>query len=655
MSMLSNSISGLLAAQRALSTTSHNISNVNTEGYTRQRAEFSARTPQGFGNGFVGTGVSIDTVRRLYDQSREEALRSSSSEFKRLETFAGLAARVDNLLADADVGLSPAMQGFFDAVQEVAADPSSGTARRVLLTEGENLVGRLRFLDQRLSEIDTDTTRSMGVQVDEINEYAEGIAELNKEILLVQGRVGQPPNDLLDQRDKLVQQINQRIGAKVVAQDDGQYNVFIGNGQPLVTGSKVSHLTLVDNEHDKSVKEIALSTGNGAVNITRNLSGGTLGGMLDFRREVLEPTRNDLGRVAISLAMQFNEQHRQGVHFANGEAQMGGAFFDLSAAQPAVYGPDGLVDGAVSLDPERIGQLTGSDYRLDYDGSDWTLTRLSDNKTFTDFDEVREQEGLDIDTNALAANPNDSFLIRPTARAAGGIGMEVVNASEIAIAAPVVSGVATNADGTPANHGSGTVSVGVNSPQGLPLKQQDAIQVRYQGEELHIRMSIDGQDYEGTLSGHVPGESFDLRSVTFTSALGGTVPLAPDLSITLSGDLAEGDAFVIQSSGPGDNGNALDLGAIQEDSFLDGGASTLQQAYSGLVGDVGTNTMRAQINRDAQEVVFEQAQQQRDAYSGVNLDEEAANLLKFQQLYQASAQVITVANSVFQSLLQAVR
>src|SRR5690625_5119626 len=289
------SVAGLLAFQRALATTSHNISNVNTEGFSRQRVHLVTQVPHAQGGHFVGTGVVVSDVQRIFDSVRMSAVRTNTSEFQRLDAYHELSSRIDNLLADKDAGLSPAMQGLFEAVNEVANDPTSQTSRQVLLSEGQNLVSRLHFLDGRFDELERDVNARMTAQVSELNELAQGIAKLNKEIAHSTGRTGGTPNDLLDQRDHMITRMSGLVAVQTVVQNDGSINVSIGNGQPLVVGYKANSLEVTRNQYDKSRMDISFSLGSSSINVTHGIHGGSLGGMLTYRDDGLDPARRELG------------------------------------------------------------------------------------------------------------------------------------------------------------------------------------------------------------------------------------------------------------------------------------------------------------------------------------------------------------------------
>ncbi|HET9446920.1 MAG TPA: flagellar hook-associated protein FlgK, partial [Steroidobacteraceae bacterium] len=312
--LLSTGVSGLLAFQRALSTTSHNISNVSTDGYSRQRVEMGTRPAQAYGNGWVGQGVNVQTTQRVYDSFVAAQTRSSASSLEHLDIYASNAERLNNMFGDSANGLSATLQKFVNAFQSVANSPASVPARQVLLSEANTLQQRLKFFDGRLDEIGNEINARIKGEVAEVNTLAAGIARLNNEIASGIARTGgQPPNDLLDQRDRLLDQLAQKISVNAVVQDGGTVNVFVGSGQPLVLGADVNQLTTIQDPFDSTQLTIALETPGSSVDISRNISGGALGGLLDFRSEQLDPAHNALGRIAVALSDVVNTQHREGM------------------------------------------------------------------------------------------------------------------------------------------------------------------------------------------------------------------------------------------------------------------------------------------------------------------------------------------------------
>lgn len=651
--LLSNSLSGLLAFQRALATTSHNISNSTTPGYNRQRVELGTRIPQQYGGAWIGAGVNLISVTRVVESARQASVRTNSTDFYRLDTFAELAGRIDNLLADKTAGLSPAMQGVFDAIQTVSNDPASQTSRQVLLDEGNNLVSRFKFLEGRLNELERDISQRLKVQVAEINEYAQGIAQLNYEIAKATGNAGGvPPNDLLDKRDHLLLQLSERVATQVVIEDDGSMNVSIGKGQPLVVGNTANKLTITMNAYDKSRPEVSFVGTHSTINITDSMTGGTMGGLLEFRHTMLDTTRQQLGQLAATIALDFNRQHSLGMRFDTNPPQLGGNFFTVATPRVLPHESNSAsLTGSptVEFDLDNLGQLKGADYRLSFDGTDWTLRRLSDGQSWTAAaGDTFSVDGLTIDTSTITGmQDGDSFLLQPTRDVVDQLSMAIDRPEQIAAASPVITGEATDSTGQSINTGSGRIGTAlVSDATGLPLDVDEPIRLIFDGTGA-FTVEQNGVTL-GTIA-YDPVADVDGKTVT--------LPGYPGISFTLAGSPHAGDEFVIASNqnGRGDNSNMLQLGLLQDKAGMVNGNATYQEFYSGLVGDVGASTMRVNINRDAHEVLLNQSIASHEAVSGVNLDEEAANLMRYMQAYQAAAQLISVADSLFETLLTAVR
>lgn len=548
--ILGTAMSGLMAFQRSLDTTSHNIANVNTEGYSRQRVELNSRLPQYTGGSYIGQGVDVATVTRSYDQFITNQLTASTSAFAETNTFSTLAARVDNIVASEATGLSTSLKAFFNSANGVANDPTSLAARQVMVSEAGSLSQQFNRLSSQFDSLRNEANGQMQSTVDEINALAANIAELNGKIAVVATRSfdAQPPNDLLDQRDALVTKISEKLSVTAIPQQDGTVSLFVGKGQALVLGTAPAKLTVVGSSADPSHKEILL----GGQDIGKDITGGELSGAIKFRDQVLDPAQQQLGLVAAGLTLQLNALHTTGFDL-NGVA--GTDMFSLGTpalSVPVTPDPANVGSITATYDPLTIGQLTPSDYELSYDGASFMLTRLSDN-TVTTFagppPSTITGPGFSIATGATVA-ANDSFLIRPTFNAAQKMTTLITDPAKIAAA-------------------------GTTGGPGLPI--------------------------------------------------------------------------------PGDNTIALGLANLEKQATLLGGKTTLNGAYGQLVAKVGSLAHTAKISSTAQEALLNHAKQSRESLAGVNLDEEAANLVKFQQSYQAAAQVISVANSLFDTLIGAMR
>ncbi|MAT66094.1 MAG: flagellar hook-associated protein FlgK [Gammaproteobacteria bacterium] len=643
--ILGTASSALLSFQRALATTGHNIANVNTDGFSRQRVDLSTQTPNSSGAGFIGNGVKIDGVQRSYDDFLERELRSSIGARDSSRTYAEFASVVDNLLADPNSGLSPALQNFFDSIQQVADDPTAIPARELMLSEAESLVASFRHIDGELDGLRERIGIEFRNQVSEINDLADSIASLNEDIALAFGSgTGQPPNDLLDQRDQLVLKLSEKIGVTTLEQSDHTLNVYIGNGQPLVVGQKAGSLSVQRNSLDSQQLDIGFSFGGGGSSlITDKISGGSLGGIIEFRKQVLDPSQNRLGQIAVSLAEAFNAQHRVGQDLDGNPGSSLPDFFAVTDPNDQVFSNltnAGSSSLNVAFDTATIDQLTADEFRLSYNGGTWTLENLTSGATdtitpgttFTGY-------GLDIDLSVTGtAVDGDSYLLRPTRQGGNDIAANITNPREIAAAAPVRIDAAAGAAGIPSNTGSGQFSSGVvtGTLPSLPitLTYDDATNTFTDGGSISF-------GYDPTTQ----------SGATFTSADTGI----SGLEFTISGTPDNNDQFVISanSGGGGDNRNALALAGLQTDRTMNNATASFQDSYGQMIADVGVKTRRAQTLATTQGNLANQAQARHDAVSAVNLDEEAAELLRWQQAYQAAAQVVTISDTIFQTLLQA--
>jgi flagellar hook-associated protein 1 FlgK len=624
--MLGTGLSSLRALQRALDTTAHNIANVSTPGYSRQRVEFQTRQPSVVGASWVGNGVDVSQIRRVYDQFLTAQVRNSSGNLARLEAFATQAERLDNMLGDTTNGLSASLQAYTDALSEVSSTPGSIPARQVLLAEGRALVQRMQDYDTRLREMSAAIDTRFAGEAREVSLLAQGIARLNGEITVATQNTGQAPNDLLDQRDRLIDEISGKVAVTTVTDGDS-INVFIGNGQPLVLGVTSSEITTVIDPYDPERTQFALNTPTGTVDISRAVSGGTLGGLLDWRREMLEPARNELGRIALAISSQVNAQHREGMDLTGA---LGGDFFGIGGV--------GVTDvttntgtAVVTATRTDVGAITGGDYVLARTGTGYTLRRQDTGAavTFTGTGTALDPilaDGLSIVVGAGVAT-GDQFTIHPTRDAILGFNVAITDPARVAAAAPIRGSAATT------NSGNATVSAGEVLDSGNVNLLTTANIVFTSATQY----TING----GPAQAYTPGANID----------------ANGWRVVINGAPAVGDTFTVRSNAgaTGDNRNVFALSDALGAGVLEGGTISVASAVERLTADVGLQTRTAQVNRDAESVVNSDDLAARDSVSGVNLDEEAAAMLRYQQAYQAAAQIIAIASDLFDSLIGAVR
>jgi len=575
--MLGTAITGLQAFQRSLETTSHNISNVNTEGYSRQRVDLATNKEQMIGVGYLGTGVGINNISRSYDQFITTQLRSSTAAYGDVDKYSQLASQVDDIMADPAVGMEPAIKNFFNAVHEATDDPTSVPARQVLLSETEILTSRFDTMNSRFTQIREQINTDMVVMADEISGYADSIAKLNVQIANAQGQASgdQQPNDLLDKRDAVLNQLAELVDVSVVPSNSMMVSVFMGQGQVLVLDTVANQVGTRPTAFDPSKLDMTIKTGAGTEGVVTNqITGGALAGTLRFRDEILDPAQQRLGSVAASIGMEFNKIHQTGFDL---EGVAGGLYFKGLEKIPVAQHSNNV--GAMALtatfDADNIKNIDFSDYKVEMTSTSpvntYSLTRLADNQSFdlvesvapdpTDFlvpvNSTNELPGIKItfDVSKGAANVGDAFLIRPTFTAASTIAQNITDPSKVALA--------TNK--------------------------------------------------------------------------------SPDDSYTINGPM------------PGDNRNGLLLAELENKKGMLGETASFQGGYGLVVSEVGVLTSSAKIATAAQETLLNNAKDAWGSVSGVNLDEEAANLIKFQQSYQAAAQMISVSNTLFDSLIGAVR
>ncbi len=625
-SVMNTSLTGMLAFQRALAVTSHNIANANTPGYSRQVVDFSARPGTGVGSGYIGGGVQISSVRRMYDDLLGENLQTATTGQARFSTLNDLASRLDALLADPDTGLSSSLQSFFGAVQDVASDPASIPARQALLGEASSVAERFQSLDGQLDDIGKEVNAGVRGAVGDINRLASSIAEVNQRIA-VAGGLDRAPVDLQDERDRLVRELSGKVGVTTALQDDGTLSVFIGSGQTLVIGNNAQELAVQQSEFDPTIVNVVYKGSAGTASMDRSLTGGELGAYLEFRDSLLDPARRSLGQTATAFASQFNAQHESGMNLSGA---LGEAFFDV--ATPAVNGSaNNTGTGSVVASVGDLGGLTGDDYVLTYDGSDYALTNFSTGAAvpMTGSGTVGDPfiaDGLELVVSGAPA-AGDKVRIVSTAEAAGSVRSRISDPTSVAIAAP------TRATAALGNLGDAEISQSVVTDISDPALLSTAV-IEFTSASTY------------TINGAGSFAYTDGDPITINGS-----------EVTISGVPAVGDRFTIEanSGASGDNRNGLRLAGVQSVGVLAGGTVSIGESHSRLIAAVGSTTHQVKSNLAAQDALLTSAEDAVMSQSAVNLDEEAAKLIQYQQAYQAVAQVVAVANSLFDSLLYATR
>ncbi|HCM9323132.1 TPA: flagellar hook-associated protein FlgK [Enterobacter hormaechei subsp. steigerwaltii] len=447
-SLINSAMSGLSAAQSALNTVSNNISSYNVAGYTRQTTILGASNSTLTGGGWVGNGVYVSGVQREYDAFITNQLRAAQNQSSGLTTRYQQMSKIDDVLSDTTNSLSANLQDFFKSLQTLVSNAEDPAARQTVLGKADGLVNHFKTNDQYLRDQDAQVNTAISTSVDQINNYAKQIANLNDQISRLTGvGAGASPNELLDQRDQLVSELNKIVGVDVTVQDSGTYNISIANGYTLVQGSNASQLAAVKSSADPARTTIAyVDTAAGNVEISeKQITTGSLGGLLTFRSQDLDQARNTLNQMALAFADAMNTQHQAGFD-ANGDA--GGKLFDFGS--PAVLS-NGKNTGSASVTATMTDstKVQATNYKVEYNGTDWTITRLSDNTSFTakpDASGNLSFDGLNVKISGSADN-KDSFIVKPVNDVIVNMDVAISDESKLAMASAKGSGESDNTNG----------------------------------------------------------------------------------------------------------------------------------------------------------------------------------------------------------------
>lgn len=664
-------VSSLIANQHALTTTGHNIANVNSAGYSRQTVATKALVGQNMGTGYVGKGVQVASVMRHYNELLGKQSNAANA------ANAADAIRYQSLMQMQDVysggegSLGAAINSMMNAFADVGAAPADGTARNVVLTRMSELTARFRAASATLQEQDYSTKQQLTNNVTLVNNLAVQVATLNSQIARALAS-GHQPNDLLDARDQIIREINQFVQTSQVEADDGSVSLFAGGSQALVLGSSAGQLSVAETAEYPGSGKLSLyfSQKNGApIELTAAMvGGGEIAGLLNFNNNDLVAGRNLLGRLALSIGTELNTQNKLGLTLSG---VYGTDLFQLSNQSTGWSNITGYNAGnaatSATTQVQNSRSLVASDYKIQFDGNGGAqLIRLSDGQltpmTVDPINGIHQTvDGLAFSVPvavATAAQKGQSILFQPFNKAADEIQPLVHNAADLAVASAVTANITSSNGGTlqlsklnATNLGAVTTAGGNTVYTQVPAVNQPAT----------IRFTDDSGSYEVAYNiWDTATESWQAQTATgsYTSGSAITVP-GLGWSIAMTGTPKMGDTVSV--------GNALDLGdgyklnAGNASAFLDlrdtaifDNGTTLSDGFSSAMAVIGTRTQSAQYAAKLSETVANNLNADRTAVSGVNLDEEAARLLQYQQAYQASAKIIQTAQSLFDSVLNAV-
>lgn len=664
--ILGTGVSGLAAAQYGLDTTGHNIANVNTDGYSRQRVETVSTVGNAFRSTFLGNGTQLSAIQRTFNEYNFKEVLFNSSQFEYNNTNYTNASRIDNLLADPDTGITVTFEEMFDGINGIVEEPTIISARNVLISRSETVAKRFNTLFeetaiQHLGAVNEEIETS----VKEINAMTEEIAFLNAKIQVENavGSQGFPPNDLLDKRELLLKNLSEKIQVKTIELEDGTVNVTVGQGITLVTGGIAIPLSAERNKFDTNMLEIGISANADTTNksiITNQLDGGSLTGLFDTRDNMILPAIRELGKLAIAIADGFNRQQSLGRDL-NGDAGQN-IFEDINEPQAVLErtlnSSDNTNKSNFEIYIRNTNELTSAEFDMEYDGTNLDIYDENDNliQQFTPADIAAMSAGtqlivgdtglaMAIDLNQLTAG--DQFKIRPTHFGANQM-ESIITEPELVAAAdnPLDVAELNNPNNVSFNLYEITGS-SATAPGPLP-DDSISIEIDATGTNYQV-LDAGGAIISGPLA--IPADQIIDDPVTgFRFELDGVLAGNEVFTVTHADNpgVNETKAF-----GPGDNTNVLAMLSFQSERRMDGGTNSFSEAYADLVTKVGVETKSRSVSKDSFGTLLSSSEERLAGVQGVNLDEEAANLIQYQQSYAAAARIITVARETFQTLLSA--
>ena len=647
-------LSGLRAAQTNLSVTGQNITNVNTPGYSRQTAIQSANPPGYTGAGYMGTGTKVVDVQRIYNQFLTNQVRTTTSAAAANQAYNVQIEELNSTLSSTASGITTGLQNYFAALQTAIEDPAGLPARQLFLSEAQGLAGRFNSVHQQLATQNQFLNQQMTTVAEQVSRLAVSVAGYNDAISKAAAN-GAAPNDLLDARDEAIRQLSEYVGVTVVNQDDNSINLFIGSGQPLVVGKEASLLRATPGLSDPARLDLQLVSGNSAQDVSDLISGGELGGLLRYRDDVLDQAFNALGRMSLAIASEFNQQQGKGLDL-NG--QVGSDLFgDINSdayLELRSRGREGnRSDATLDVRITDTSALSTSDYELTFTSdTEFTVRRVGDGRVLGPFylnaseGDPRHAafDGLDLSGQSGNYLTGDRYLLTPTRSAAQNLSVVMTEPQQLAFAAPLSGEAGLQNRGT----GSVTQPTLTDGPQSLELARLKGL-----GGEFTYTETGTGT---GRLTSDDPALAID---VTLGQPFSWEVD-GHQFSMTLSGKPLDGDSFSVEfNTGVADNRNALAMAELQTKQVLGQGEGargfSLLDGYGDLVQRVATFTAQSRTETEANMAMLTQATNNRNSVSAVNLDEEAANLIQFEQYYNASAQIIQVARTVFDTLISSMR
>jgi flagellar hook-associated protein 1 FlgK len=627
----------MTANYAALQTTGNNIANANVDGYSRQQVDLQTSPGQFSGTGFFGKGVDVVTVTRLHDEFLTREAVTAKSQAAGDQARLDQLTRLEQVFPPGEKGLGYISGQLLNSMVDLASQPQDGSTRQVVLARAQDVASGFAAAGAQLDNLQVGVTQDLKSAIASVNQLTQSIADVNEQIARVTG-TGQPPNDLLDKRDQLVSQLSGFVQVTTLPSSDGTLGVFFAGGQRLVLGSQATTLAMVPDSLDLSRQAVGVVDQGVTRVLPQALIGaGSLGGLLRFQNDDLAAARNTLGRMATALAASVNQQQALGLDLRTPPGS-GVPLFGIGApvalpAQTNARDAAGNFVASVSMTVADASQLQASEYDLSADPANagqYLLTRRSDGlvRSIASGDTV---DGLTITVGAPAPAASDRFLLQPVTRAANGMQRTLDDPRGLAAASPLQAVI-------------GSANTGTAAVASLTLTSAANPQ-----NTASISFTDSSGDYTWELRDRTSNAL--VGSGTGTWAAGTPIALN-GFALQLSGVPASGDQFTVaQTAQPAsNNGNALAMVALRDRAIV--GGQTVTDAYASAMADIGLRVQGASTAADLSKGVSASADAARAAQSGVNLDEEAARLLQYQQSYQAAAKVLQVAQTLFDTLLK---
>lgn len=649
MSILGIAYSGLNAFQYALDVAGNNIANSTTRGYSRQSILLTQSASHRYGGSYIGSGVAIASIYRNSDQFANAQVRSTLSTKSQYNAFYQQAIQIDQLTSQSGSSISSSLQTFFDSFNQLNNAPDSAASRGVALSQSQLLVEQFTFLQGNLDKFQENSTAQITAVADKINEITANIVALNQEIM---GKPNFP--ELLDQRDLLLKDLSEYAELSIMELDNGMVNVGLSSGEMLVVGPNQRTLSVQYNPVSGLGTKVFLGSGAGQLDITSELTTGTLGGLMDYERGVLAKTNQTIGLMAIGLAQTFNAQNKLGMDLNNQLGQNIFTDYNTTAMQlqRSISSAKNTGTGTLSVDITDLSKVQISDYQLvvsdvatnqlrlirDSDGTSTTLNWSSNPPAPPAGQIAIDGMTITVDNMANLAD-NDSFTITPTRGAAREFALQINDANQMALASAVRTSASMN------NTGAGSVNLGT-------VLNTSSVNNQYRVDFISpTDFNVVDVATNTIVSGPLPFTPNTDNVVQIPDATN------PSYSIVLSGMPATGDQFTAEynQGGFGDNRNGLLLAGLQQSQLFSNGTETLFDCYSDLLSDVGSQTYQAKTRAAAFDILHQQSVDMQESKSGVNLDEEGANLLRFQQAYAAAGKLMEISTQMMHVLFDMMR